>query len=195
MARHRSGAVARRGRGPGGAAARSAEFPAGSVGAVRGGREVRDGFESRGDGEAVWRGRVEFDGGSRVVLTVKNGYVVGRIVSRTGLYQLRTLPTGGQAIERLDPAAFDSCAGGVRALYEAPATQSAPPSTSADEPDQINVMSLYTPQAETGAGGQAGIEALIQAAVDNANTAFMDSNMIARFTLIHTGRPATTPAT
>lgn len=50
----------------------------------------------------------------------------------------------------------------------------------------IDVMAVYTPQARDAAGGVAAIEATIQAAVDNANTAFIDSNMAARFTLVHT---------
>jgi hypothetical protein len=52
--------------------------------------------------------------------------------------------------------------------------------------DRIDVMGLYTPQARDAAGGVAAIEATIQAAVDNANTAFIDSDMTARFFLVHT---------
>ncbi|MDX1764845.1 MAG: hypothetical protein R3231_11030, partial [bacterium] len=125
---------------------------------------LRVGFETRGEGNAVWRGRVGSEESSRVVLTAKNGYVVGRIVSQAALYELRTLPSGGQVIERLDPARFAECAGNIPAPGGPSADQSVAPTVAADTPDQIKVMSLYTPQAKIGAGGQPQIEATIQAA-------------------------------
>ena len=45
---------------------------------------------------------------------------------------------------------------------------------------------MYTPQARDAAGGVAQIDALIQAAVDNANTAFMNSLVNARYNLVAT---------
>ncbi len=51
-------------------------------------------------------------------------------------------------------------------------------------------MSLYTPQARAAVGGVSQIEVTIQAAVDNANTAFIDSNMVARYVLVHTSEAA-----
>jgi hypothetical protein len=47
-------------------------------------------------------------------------------------------------------------------------------------------MSVYTPQARAAAGGATQIQGQIQAAVDQANTAFINSNMIARYFLAHT---------
>jgi hypothetical protein len=51
-------------------------------------------------------------------------------------------------------------------------------------------MSVYTPQARAAAGGTAQIHGRIQAAVDQANTAFINSNMIVRFFLAHTAEVA-----
>jgi hypothetical protein len=62
----------------------------------------------------------------------------------------------------------------------------APFEAAADPADDIHLMSLYTPQARDAVGGDSQIQATIQAAVDNANTAFIDSNMVARYVLVHT---------
>src|SRR4030095_4349263 len=55
---------------------------------------------------------------------------------------------------------------------------------------QIVLMSVYTPQARAAAGGTTQIQAQIQAAVDQANSAFINSNMVARFFLAHTAECA-----
>ncbi len=161
------------------------ELPDGPVYVVR-----RTGLERRGPGDLAWRGKLEFDSGSRVVLTLRQDLVAGRIVAGADLYELRPLPGGGHAFEKLDPTLFPACADPVEpppgAARGFASTDSAP-EAAADPADEIRVMSLYTPQAKAAAGGQAQIETTIQAAVDNANTAFADSNMIARFLLVHTG--------
>ncbi|MGH7886919.1 MAG: M12 family metallo-peptidase, partial [Candidatus Binatia bacterium] len=54
----------------------------------------------------------------------------------------------------------------------------------------IALMSVYTPQARAAAGGTAQIQAQIQAAVDQANTAFINSNMTARYYLAHSAEVA-----
>ena len=50
----------------------------------------------------------------------------------------------------------------------------------------IDLLAVYTAAARIQNGGAAGIQALIQAAVDNANLAFTDSNMDIVFQLVHT---------
>ncbi|MDX1643294.1 MAG: zinc-dependent metalloprotease family protein [Thermoanaerobaculia bacterium] len=147
----------------------------------------RDGFERRGDRNVTWRGRLLADSTNRVVLTVKNGYVAGSIRGPLGLYEIRPLDEGLHVFERLDPAAFPSCAGGIvpdrlpTALQE-PLLEV----ESTDAADDIHLMSLYTAEARSAAGGVSQIETLIQSAVDSANTAFIDSNMVARYNLVHT---------
>ncbi len=161
-------------------------LPDGPVYVVR-----RDGFERRGARDVAWRGKARSAAGSRVVLTLKNGLVSGRVVIGTDLYELRPLPDRGHSFEKLDSALFPPCGEPVDPLSGSAAASTAADVllTAADDPaDEIRVMSLYTPQARSAAGGQAQIETTIQAAVDNANTAFADSNMIARFLLVHTAQ-------
>jgi hypothetical protein len=52
--------------------------------------------------------------------------------------------------------------------------------------DRVAVLSMYTPQARDAAGSVPQIETLIQAAVDNSNTAFINSEMPIRFHLVGT---------
>lgn len=147
---------------------------------------VRDGIERRGPDRLTWRGHVRFEPQSRVVLTLQDGFVSGYLRSRLGLYELRPAADGGQVFLKLDADRLAPCAGGrtapagSRSLVE-------PSRLSGDPPDQIRVMSLYTPQARDAVGGTAQIQSLIQAAVDAANTAFTDSGMTARFVLAWSG--------
>jgi len=66
------------------------------------------------------------------------------------------------------------------------AAAAAPTAAAADGTVQIVLMSVYTPQARAAAGGTTQMQARIQATVDQANTAFINSNMIARYFLAHT---------
>ena len=157
---------------------------------------VREAVERRGPGNLTWRGHVRFEPDSRVMLTLRNGFVTGFVRSGLGLYEIRPAATGDHLLLKLDTSRFAPCAGGRDADL---ATDSSTPmsdrrsleepvSPSGDPADQIHLMSLYTPQARDAAGGTAQIESLAQAAVDAANTAFADSGMTARFVLAHVGQ-------
>jgi len=147
---------------------------------------TRRGFEPRGNGDALWHGKVASDPGSRVVLTLASGWVSGRIVSSHGLFELRPGTGTTHELAALDPAQFEPCATGDAQLVGAAPAQSLAPATAADPADRIDVISLYTPQARDAAGGVAQIESTIQAAVDNTNVSFADSLMVARLNLVHT---------
>ncbi len=164
----------------------------------------QDGMEQRGSGNLMWRGRVASESDSRIVITRHNGLVVGMIQSGDDSYTIYPGPNGESILEKIDHSTFapewghddpsrDKVPPAVPAVEGAPGadstttTISSEPATSADAADQILLMSLYTAQARDAVGGVAQIEARIQAAVDQANTAFQDSNMVARFVLAHTG--------
>lgn len=138
--------------------------------------------EDRGGGELFWHGRVLLDLGSEVALTVKHGLVAGAIRTSTDVYELRP-ERGRHVIERQNRASFppgaDPIAPAAGALSE--------PAVAADGVAEIHLMSLYTPQARDLAGGVAGIESQIQAAIDNANLAFNNSGVAAHYTLVYTG--------
>jgi len=161
-------------------------------------RAHRAGMDRRGPKNMVWRGRLESDGRSKVTLTFHEGVLFGHIQHGNDVYIIR--PRGGRTVvEMLDTDSFapewghDAAthghdmvppASGGDTIQESAAV--AVPTAAADGTVQIVLMSVYTPQARVAAGGTSQIQARIQAAVDQANTAFINSNMIARYFLAHT---------
>ena len=142
-------------------------------------------LEVRAADDVTWRGYL--GEGHRVTITVKNGYAVGLVYSPDGVYELSTLRDGGQGFARVDQDLYAPCAVDGKVGYAH--NEKGPRPTSASEPGalvELDVLGVYTDLARIGAGGPAAIAATIQAAVDNANTGFMDSNADARYNLVHT---------
>ncbi len=160
--------------------------------------------QRRGPRNMVWRGRAQNDPRSKVTLTMVNGILLGHIESGSEIFSIRPGANGRTVIEKLDPESFPPEWGHDQATHghekvpppAAPESSSgsssmAAPSTAAAGPTiDIALMSVYTPQARASAGGTAQIQAQIQAAVDQANTAFINSNMSARYFLVHSAEVA-----
>lgn len=176
--------------------------PAGLSIDLPGGQELsfdRQSHQRRSAKSMVWRGRGQA-ARSSATLTLHEGLLYGRIESDGEAYSIRPGPTGGTLVEKIDPHSFAPEWGHDAATHgheKVPPRsggdalqQSFQPSsgagTAADGTVQIVLMSVYTPQARSAAGGTTQIQAQIQAAVDQANTAFINSNMIARYFLAHT---------
>jgi peptidyl-Asp metalloendopeptidase len=159
----------------------------------------RQGYEVRSARSRVWRGRGETDRSAKVTLTQHEGLLFGHIQKGHESFTLRPGLNGSTIIEKLDPDSFapewghDAATHGrdkVPPSIGGDATQESsaadPTATATDGTVQIVLMSVYTPQARAAAGGTTQIQGRIQAAVDQANTAFINSNMTARFFLAHT---------
>lgn len=148
--------------------------------------------EKRGAGNVAWRGRLA-DGG-QTTLTLKNGYVMGVIETATATWELTSIADGSQVLVRLDFEEFGSCAHEFGDVEDTPlifkdeptATAARPGVTTKMDPaNSVDIMTVYTPQAQAGAGGTAAIEATAQSAVDVSNTAFANSGMDIRWNLVH----------
>ena len=162
--------------------------------------------QQRGARNMVWRGRAQDIPNSKVTLTLYDGILVGHIQSGSEIYAIRPGRNGRSIIEKIDTDSFNpewghdhsthghekvppqsasaGDLGGASSAATAPATAAATATT------EIVLMSVYTPQARAAAGGATQIQAQIQAAVDQANTAFINSNMSARYSLAYTGEVA-----
>jgi peptidyl-Asp metalloendopeptidase len=161
-------------------------------------RVHRVGMDRRGPKNMVWRGQLQSDGRSNVTLTFHEGFLFGHIQYGNDVYIIR--PQGGRTVvEMVDTDSFapewghDAATQGHDMVPPVSggdtiqnSTAAAAPAAAADGTVQIVLMSVYTPQARAAAGGTTQIQARIQAAVDQANTAFINSNMIARYFLAHT---------
>ena len=153
---------------------------------------TRDGFERRKDGDVTWRGNIVGEDGSRAILTVRNGFMAGRILRGLDEYEIRPGPGRSHVVEQVDGSVapveelvvpdvgysfYDSGPDYSASFYTPPYSNS---------PDNIQLLAVYTPQARVAAGGTPQIEVRIQSMVDHVNTAFIDSGMVARIALIHT---------
>ena len=153
-------------------------------------------FEQRRGNGLVWRGHVPYASDSQVVLTRHKGLLAGTINIDGDTYEIAPGPGRSQAIQKLDIGSFPACeggpappglTGGVQNDTGSGDMPAAPAAAGAADPNaEMHLLAMYTPQARDGAGGVAQIEATIQAAVDNANTAFANSNMFGRYVLVHT---------
>ncbi|MBM3753277.1 MAG: hypothetical protein FJW38_04780 [Acidobacteria bacterium] len=187
--------------GPHGSAAIAID-PAGDI-VRRGSRQIRidlPGGESviaelarhtlRGVRSAHWRGSLVFEPSSDVSLTWHDGVLAGTIRRASAVYEIRPA-SAGSVVERLNLASFPPCAGArtVRPNFAADTTgapNAVTASAAADAVTEITLLSVYTPQARDAAGGVTQIAAQIQAAVDAANGAFVNSQVSAQYTLVHT---------
>lgn len=158
----------------------------------------RHSHDRRGPRSMVWRGRGQLDR-SNVTLTLHEGLLYGRIESGSDVFTIRPGTNGRALVEKINAESFAPEWGHDAATHgheKVPppsggdilqqGSSTAPAATAADGSVQIVLMSVYTPQARAAAGGTTQIQAQIQAAVDQANTAFVNSNMIARYFLAHT---------
>lgn len=151
--------------------------------------------EDRGHGDLLWRGKVLQDDDSLVLLTVKNGVMVGTVQTLGTTYVVRT-GADGQVLEQVVPMTAPRDAGPILVPVEgrtlagslriagsaAVATAAAGQGTT-----QIDVMVLYTDAVATAAGGRASVEAEIQAVVDLGNQVFQNSRVKASYRLVHAG--------
>ncbi len=161
----------------------------------------RQHHDQRSAGNMVWRGQADQDPSSKVTLTLHDGILLGHIQSGNEIFALRPGRNGRTIIEKIDTDSFNPEWGHDHRTHghdkvppkragaddlSAASNSTAPATAAATTATEIVLMSVYTPQARAGAGGVAQIQAQIQAAVDQANTAFINSNMTARYRLAHT---------
>jgi len=146
---------------------------------------TRTEFERRGAENTTWRGRFDTPSGGRVTLTVRHGVVVGFIQFADRTYVIEPVRGGGYAEKEINQDLYPECGGAEFPGETAFHRKDPDPDVAYDSGARIDVMVMYTPEARDAAGGVAAIEATAQAAVDIANTAFDDSNVVTRFNLVH----------
>ena len=123
---------------------------------------------------------------SYAVFTIHDGVMVANIHSPTsGTYQLRTTSDGAPDIREIDLDLGGTC--GVEGHVENPITPAAIQNLGIPKggASVFDLLAVYTPAARTGAGGHAAIQAIIQLAVDEFNTALDNSLVSADVRLVH----------
>ncbi|MEM7350090.1 MAG: PKD domain-containing protein [Acidobacteriota bacterium] len=160
------------------------------------------GFEQRLDGGTTWRGEVPWQGlemPAGVTLTVHDSLVVGTISTPDGTYEIRPQADRSHRLAKVDRSHLPDCAGGVQpeVAYEAsqaplatlPAIDSSTAATELtgipQKASSIDVLAIYSSGARNLRGGHSQIRALIQHAVDFANSSFGNSATSPRVVLRH----------
>ena len=150
-------------------------------------------FEDRGDGNAMWAGGYPEQGYDSVLLTLQDGYLVGRLgLPEGGTYWLRSERGNGRLTEGL--ATGRSCGGGL--VPDVDSRMRSVEAASADHPrrvveaateDGLDILMLWTPSAaqrleQAGWGTPA---TAMQHAMDYLNLVFRNNQMGVTAHMVH----------
>jgi len=141
--------------------------------------------ERRALDDVTWRGKIQYaktDGD--IIITFRKGYYSALIYGPNSVYEI--IPRGEKHIlVELDQSRFPECGGGVAGDRN----DTTPPSSAAlvgvDSADRIDVLVVYTTATKNFLGGDAQAQAHAQAAVDAANTAYLNSRIRQRLRLVN----------
>lgn len=128
-----------------------------------------------------WVGRIDGIDRSHVVITERDGVVSGLINAVDLTYRIRTVAPGVYFLEQVDTRQL-----GVEGepLPGAATIGPARDLSVADDGTTIDVLMLYTPAAETAAGGGAQILSIVSQIISDTNTIFSNSGIAPRVRLV-----------
>ena len=128
---------------------------------------------------------------TQVTLVVKDGTMVGKIATPTGIYEIRYVDEDLHQIVQINQAAFpeeenDAIAVDEEELSTEQNRQPSSLSSTSDDGSVIDVLVLYTPESKIGAGGTTtAIESTIELAVAETNQIYQNSHVKQRLFLTH----------
>ncbi len=139
--------------------------------------------ETPAAGNTVLTGRIDGDAESSVTLVLNQGVLAGNISRGEEEFEIRSVGEGVHAVRSVSPEAQAPCETqtthdeahdeGDAEMESGFEMQSAAPLAT----PIVDVLVAYTPNAKSQQGGKAGIEALIQMGVADANRAYADSGV------------------
>ncbi len=137
-------------------------------------------------GGTGWVGHIENCPMSEVFLVHRGELLVGSARCEGQLFQLRSSGEGRLKILELDPSSINE----EQSDFELPATHSISPFEKSgydktDAAERIDVLVAYTSDALAAAGGTDGMNALIDLAFLETNTAYANSGISQRLRLVH----------
>ncbi len=140
--------------------------------------------EVRAIDDITWRGKIVADKFSGdVFFTVRKGYVAGMIYTPNAVYEI-VAKGDRQYLVQLDQSLFPECYGDLKG-NEPSVRDNISPEGGLDSGDVIDVMVVYSTAVKNSVGGDAQAQALAQAAIDSANTAYLNSKIRQRLRLVH----------
>ena len=147
-------------------------------------RAVLDRREVRSK-SVIWLGHIEGIDKSQVTLVIEDNVMAGNIRLPGAYFQVRYAGSGLHSVRQIDESQFPP--EGQPIPMEAAHSQKAQDSgiTATDDGSRFDVMVVYTPAARAAAGGTTAMQALINLAVAETNTAYSRSGIIPRLRLVH----------
>jgi hypothetical protein len=139
--------------------------------------------ERRGATHYTWVGHVDGDPDQQVSLTRVGNELAGYLSIDQGIFEL-TPSAHGTLLLELDSSRFPECGGALPSLPQSEAA-SVPASAvvGGDDPNLIDVLVVFSPGSAAQIGDAAARQTFAQSAVDSANLAFQNSQMVARLRL------------
>jgi len=141
--------------------------------------------QARSEEHFIWTGHVEGDRGSQVTMVVQDGVMVGNIRVSGEFYQVRYLGGGVHVIYEIDETKFPP-AGEPIPVRNPPSLVEDKIGAAVDDGSTLDVMVVYTPAARAAAGSTTAMNALINLAITETNTAYSNSGVNPRVRLVHT---------
>ena len=149
-----------------------------------------------------WFGHVRGEPDSSFSLAVEKDVMIANVnVPGKGTWQIRYSPDGLHEIRRVDKDMHLPCHGDVSpaksdmsaaATEAGAALQAGAPVMAQDSGPLVDIMVVYTPVARSAEGGTTAMEALVNLAIDEANQAYINSEIDLRLRLVYSGEVAYT---
>lgn len=158
---------------------------------------TRKQLQRPGANKMVWIGADEY--GTQAVLTVAGGVLTGTVFADHRSFEITIDADGQYTVAELDPTAFPTddpefdgaqfeVLGDPDSLIQdalSGAAASASDALTSDTPVEIDVMIVWTPNAEAAVGGRNAMDSLVLNSVANANLVYGNSGVNARLRLVH----------
>jgi hypothetical protein len=130
----------------------------------------------------VWKGSL-LDLPGEASIAVQDGVMTGTVFANDTVYEIRYRGNGEHEVREIIPSEFPSDDDpsadiAIDAPDVAGTGASGGAQVAGDSASQIDVMVVWTPLAETSAGGQAAMESLALASVENANLDLVCENSV-----------------
>jgi hypothetical protein len=136
-----------------------------------------------GNGGMVFEGEVDGEQMSSVTIAVGNGQFYGNVKVKDRWYRVQYAGSGLHAVAEINEAVFppeldppSAASGQHAAAAELPASEVGP---------TIDVLVVWTPNAQTAVGGSTAMSNLVNTAIAETNTAYQNSGVNQRLRLVH----------
>jgi hypothetical protein len=155
--------------------------------------EFKQMVRSAGVAGASWLGTIPGLPTSEVLITVTDaGYIDGYIHADTRLFTISTATLGVNVIVEVDQNTLSAREQPPKVAPQpsklAPTFPSRPGNAAAaDDGSQVDVMVVWSNNAQTAAGGAANMQAQVTTAINSANTAYANSGITLRVRLVYSG--------